>query len=145
MHIMHIMGMLTNVTKGTQSITEYMQHVKSVDDEFAMLDALENPEYLTIKILNGKGDDSKTYHSPFIIMTLQSLLKNFMRSLSILRLSRNKKPQKITSFLSLSTMLPNPSLVVINPTTTEPTTTIEPLRSTLPIPNKLTPPLISKP
>ena len=58
-HIMHLKGLLTNITKGSQSITEYLQHVKSIADELTMLDALENLEDLTVKILNGLGDKFK--------------------------------------------------------------------------------------
>ena len=60
---MHPKGMLTNVTKGTQSITEYMLHVKNVVDELAMVDSLENLEDLTIKIPNGLGDEFKDISS----------------------------------------------------------------------------------
>ena len=56
-HIMHFKSVLTNVTKGTQTITEYMQHIKCIADELAMLDAPENSEDLTVKILNGLGDE----------------------------------------------------------------------------------------
>ena len=60
---MHLKSVLTNVTKGTQTITDYMQHVKCVADELAMLDALENPEDLTVKILNGLGNEFKDISS----------------------------------------------------------------------------------
>ncbi|KAK0576848.1 hypothetical protein LWI29_024322 [Acer saccharum] len=60
---MHLKGVLTNVTKGTQTVTEYMQHIKSVADELAMLDAPENSEDLTVKILNGLGDEFKDISS----------------------------------------------------------------------------------
>ena len=56
---MHLKGVLTNITKGTQSITEYMQHAKSIIDELTMLDAPENSEDLTVKFLNGLGDEFK--------------------------------------------------------------------------------------
>ncbi|KAK0598282.1 hypothetical protein LWI29_033262 [Acer saccharum] len=62
-HIMHLKGVLTNISKGSQSITEYMQHAKSVADELAMLDAPENPEDLTVKILNGLGVEFKDISS----------------------------------------------------------------------------------
>ncbi|KAI9177744.1 hypothetical protein LWI28_018729 [Acer negundo] len=62
-HIIHLKGVLTNISKGTQSITEYIQHAKSVADELAMLDAPENPEDLTVKILNGLGDEFKDISS----------------------------------------------------------------------------------
>ncbi|KAK0583603.1 hypothetical protein LWI29_000031 [Acer saccharum] len=60
---MHLKGMLTNITKGAQSITEYMQHAKSIADELAMLDTPENSEDLTVKILNGLGDEFKDISS----------------------------------------------------------------------------------
>ncbi|KAI9192565.1 hypothetical protein LWI28_024808 [Acer negundo] len=60
---MHLKGVLTNITKGTQSITEYMQHAKSIADELAMLDARENSEDLTVKILNGLGDEFRDISS----------------------------------------------------------------------------------
>ncbi|KAK2655407.1 hypothetical protein Ddye_008459 [Dipteronia dyeriana] len=63
LHIMHLKGVLTNISKGTQSITQYMQHAKSVADELAMLDAPENPEDLTVKILNGLGDEFRDISS----------------------------------------------------------------------------------
>ncbi|KAI9178326.1 hypothetical protein LWI28_025174 [Acer negundo] len=62
-HIMHLKGVLTNITKGTQSITEYMQHAKSIADELAMLDAPENSEDLKVKILNGLGEEFKDISS----------------------------------------------------------------------------------
>ena len=62
-HIMHLKSVLTNITKGTQSITEYLQHAKSIADELAMLDAPENSEDLTVKILNGLGDEFKDISS----------------------------------------------------------------------------------
>ena len=40
-----------------------MQHVKSVVDELAMLDAPRNTEDLTVKILNGLGDKFKDISS----------------------------------------------------------------------------------
>ncbi|KAK0599109.1 hypothetical protein LWI29_002433 [Acer saccharum] len=58
-HIMHLKGVLTNISKGSQSITEFLQHAKSIADELAMLDAPENSEDLTVKILNGLGDEFK--------------------------------------------------------------------------------------
>ncbi|KAK1578438.1 hypothetical protein Q3G72_030272 [Acer saccharum] len=60
---MHLKSVLTNVMKGTQSITEYMQHVKNVANELAMLDAPESSEDLTVKILNGLGDEFKDISS----------------------------------------------------------------------------------
>ena len=60
---MHLKGVLTNVMKGTQSVSEYMQHVKSVADELVMLDAPENSEDLTVKILNGLGEEYKDISS----------------------------------------------------------------------------------
>ena len=62
-HILHLKGVLTNVVKGTQTVTEYMQHVKSIADELAMLDAPENSEDLTVKILNGLGDEFRDISS----------------------------------------------------------------------------------
>ena len=56
---MHLKSILTNISKGSQSITEFLQHAKSIADELAMLDAPENSEDLTVKILNGLGDEFK--------------------------------------------------------------------------------------
>ena len=53
---MHLKRVLTNVIKGTQTVTEYMQHIKSIADELAMLKPPENSEDLTVKNLNGLGD-----------------------------------------------------------------------------------------
>ncbi|KAK0603490.1 hypothetical protein LWI29_005537 [Acer saccharum] len=58
-HIMHLKSVLTNIAKRTQSITEYLQNAKSIADELAVLDAPKNPEDLTVKILNGLGDEFK--------------------------------------------------------------------------------------
>ncbi|KAK2641874.1 hypothetical protein Ddye_023637, partial [Dipteronia dyeriana] len=46
-HIMHLKGVLTNISNGTQPVTECMQHVKSVANELAMLDAPKNLKDLT--------------------------------------------------------------------------------------------------
>ncbi|KAI9168760.1 hypothetical protein LWI28_001575 [Acer negundo] len=62
-HIMHLNSVLSNVTRVTQTITKYMQHVKSIPDELAMLDVLENFEDLIVKILNGLGDEFKDISS----------------------------------------------------------------------------------
>ncbi|KAK3212255.1 hypothetical protein Dsin_016961 [Dipteronia sinensis] len=65
---MHLKSVLTNVTKGTQS----MQHAKSIADELATLDAQENPEDLTVKILNGLGNEFKDISST--VRTRDSLI-----------------------------------------------------------------------
>ena len=56
---MHLKGVLTKISKGSQSITKFLQHAKSIADELAMLDAPKNSEDLTVKILNGLGDEFK--------------------------------------------------------------------------------------
>ena len=60
---MHLKSVLTNIAKGTQSITEYLQNAKSIADELAMLDAPKNPKDLTVKFLNGLGDEYKDISS----------------------------------------------------------------------------------
>ncbi|KAK3224478.1 hypothetical protein Dsin_011503 [Dipteronia sinensis] len=83
-HIMHLKGVLTNVTKGTQTVTEYMQHIKSVADKLAMLDALKNSKDLTVKILKGLGDefkdispDVRARYTPISFEELHEKLINF--------------------------------------------------------------------
>ncbi|XP_012852928.1 PREDICTED: uncharacterized protein LOC105972513 [Erythranthe guttata] len=48
------------LTKGTQSMTEYLQTVKSIADDLAMLNAPINNEDLILKILGGLDDEYKT-------------------------------------------------------------------------------------
>ena len=90
-------GVLTNISKGTQSISEYMQHVKSVADELAMLDAPENPENLTVKLLNGLGDEFRDISSvvracdsPITFEELHEKLLNFEAVLKQ-EITRNQK------------------------------------------------------
>ena len=96
-HIMHLKGVLTNVTKGTQTITEYMQHVKSIADELAMLDAPENSEDLTVKILNGLGDEFRDISSAVRArdspITFEELHEKLINSKAILKqgLTRNQQ------------------------------------------------------
>ena len=80
---MHLKGVLSNISKGTQSITEYMQHAESSADELAMLDAPENSEDLTVKILNDLGDEFRdilsairAYDSPITFEELHDKLIN---------------------------------------------------------------------
>lgn len=52
-HILQIKGHLKNPIKGTQSVTEFIQFIKSRADELAFLDASMHLEDLTSKILDG--------------------------------------------------------------------------------------------
>ncbi|KAK2648009.1 hypothetical protein Ddye_015498, partial [Dipteronia dyeriana] len=142
-HIMHPKGLLTNISKGTQSITEYMQHAKSIVYELVMLNALENFEDLTVKILNGLGDEFKdilsvvcAHDTPISFEELHEKLFNFEVVL-------NKRLRRIKDLPSHPTMQQNLTLVVINLIITEiPTTPTELPRQTPPT-NRLTiPPLL---
>ncbi|KAI9161493.1 hypothetical protein LWI28_017973 [Acer negundo] len=84
-HIMRLKGILTNISKGTQSITEYMQHAKSIANELAMLDAPENPEDLTVKILNGLGDEFKDTSSAVRARDSAISFEDYMKNSSILK------------------------------------------------------------
>ncbi|KAI9186519.1 hypothetical protein LWI28_018087 [Acer negundo] len=94
---MHLKGVLTNISKGTQSITEYMQHAKSIADELTMLDAPKNSEDLTIKILNGLGDEFRDVSSAVRArdspITFEELYEKLINSEAVLKqeLSRNQK------------------------------------------------------
>lgn len=50
---------LRNPVKGFQSITEFMQFIKSKADELALMNAAMDGEDLTIKVLQGLDDDYK--------------------------------------------------------------------------------------
>ncbi|KAI9186972.1 hypothetical protein LWI28_022943 [Acer negundo] len=96
-HIMHLKGVLTNITKGTQSITKYMQQAKSVADELAMLDAPENPEDLTVKILNGLGDEFKDISSVVrardTAISFEELHEKLLNSKALLKQEHAKTPR----------------------------------------------------
>ena len=94
---MHLKSVLTNITKGTQSITDYMQHAKSIADELAMLDAPENSEDLTVKILNGLGDEFRDISSAVRArdspITFEELHEKLINSEAVLKqeLTRSQK------------------------------------------------------
>ena len=96
-HIMHLKGVLTNISKGSQSITEFLQHAKSIADELAMLDAPENSEDLTVKILNGLGDEFKdisvVIRAHDSVITFEELHEKLLNFEAVLKqeTSNNKK------------------------------------------------------
>lgn len=47
---------LHNPVKGAKSITEYLQEIKGIVDELALIGATTDVEDLTLKILNGLDD-----------------------------------------------------------------------------------------
>ncbi|KAK2638883.1 hypothetical protein Ddye_026678 [Dipteronia dyeriana] len=93
-HIIHLKGVLTNITKGTQSITEYMQHAKSITDELAMIDTLENPKELTVKITNGLGDEYKDISSAVrahdTVISFEELHEKLLNSEALLKQEHTK-------------------------------------------------------
>ena len=66
-----------------------MQHVKSVADELAMLDAPENCEDLTVKILNGLGDEfkdiSSTVHAWYSSISFEELYEKLINFEAVLK------------------------------------------------------------
>lgn len=58
-HIKQIKTHLKHITKGSQSISEYLQAIKSRADELAILGAPLDEDDLTDKILDNLGDDYK--------------------------------------------------------------------------------------
>ncbi|KAA8547225.1 hypothetical protein F0562_003911 [Nyssa sinensis] len=57
--IKHIKNQIKNLTKGSQSVTEFLQSVKCRVDELAILGAPMDEDDLIDKILDGLGDDYK--------------------------------------------------------------------------------------
>ncbi|KAA8515450.1 hypothetical protein F0562_018939 [Nyssa sinensis] len=57
--IKQVKGHLKNPTKGSQSITDFLQSVKARADELALLGVLMDDDDLTEKILDGLGSDYK--------------------------------------------------------------------------------------
>ena len=69
------------LAKGPQTITEYMQTVKSIVDDLAMLNAPVDDEDLTLKILGGLDDDyyktlCDAIHFRETLSPLMSCMKN---------------------------------------------------------------------
>ena len=56
---MQIKGQLSNLNKSNQTLTEYMQNIKSRANEFVIMNAPVNNEDLIVKILNGLRDEFK--------------------------------------------------------------------------------------
>lgn len=56
---MQIKGQLSNLNKSNQTLTEYMQNIKSRANELVIMNAPVNNEDPTIKILNGLRDEFK--------------------------------------------------------------------------------------
>jgi len=57
--IKHAKGQLKMITKGSDSVTMFLQLIKAKADELAFLDAPLDVEDLTDKILDGLGDEYK--------------------------------------------------------------------------------------
>ena len=57
--LMGIIKKLSQVIKDSKSVTDYMQTVKSLADELALIDALLQSQYLIFHVLNGLGYDFK--------------------------------------------------------------------------------------
>lgn len=55
--IMQIKEILDNLSKSTKTITEYMQLIKFYNDELSLMNTPYDVDDLTLKILNGLGDD----------------------------------------------------------------------------------------
>ena len=56
---MQIKGQLSNLNKSNQTLTEYMQNIKSRANELVIMNAPVNNEDLIVKILNGLRDEFK--------------------------------------------------------------------------------------
>ena len=56
---MQIKGQLSNLNKSNQTLTEYMQNIKSRANELVIMNAPVNNEDLIVKILNGLRDGFK--------------------------------------------------------------------------------------
>ena len=55
--IMSLKGILDNLNKGEKTITEYMQIIKTCNDELLLMNAAYDIDELTLKILRGLGDE----------------------------------------------------------------------------------------
>lgn len=58
-HITQLKTQLRNPVKDSQSVIEFMQFMKSKDDELALMNASIDGEDLTIEVLHGLDDDYK--------------------------------------------------------------------------------------
>ncbi|KAK6127519.1 hypothetical protein DH2020_038722 [Rehmannia glutinosa] len=61
--IIHYRTQLDNLSKGTQTITEYMQSVKVCVDTLSLMNVNIDPEELIIQIFRGLPDEYKDLHS----------------------------------------------------------------------------------
>ncbi|KAF5445894.1 hypothetical protein F2P56_031569 [Juglans regia] len=63
----------TSLTRGSKSVTEYLQQIKTIADELALVDSLLTNDDLTLYILNGLGYDFRDIADP--IRTSETSLK----------------------------------------------------------------------
>ena len=54
--IMSLKGILDNLHKGETTMMEYMQLIKTFNDDFFLMNVAYNIDELTLKILHGLGD-----------------------------------------------------------------------------------------
>ena len=56
-----------NLTKGTQSITKYLQSIRTIFDKFIMFNTSPDHEEFILQILGGIDDDYKDLYSALLI------------------------------------------------------------------------------
>ena len=84
--IIHYRTQLDNLSKGTQSITQYMQFVKICVDVLYLMNVTIDPEDFIIQIFHGLPEMYKDLHSTIHAHETVFPLRNFMRNCFLLRL-----------------------------------------------------------
>ncbi|RVW49835.1 Retrovirus-related Pol polyprotein from transposon RE1 [Vitis vinifera] len=84
--IIHYRTQLDNLSKGTQSITQYMQSVKICVDVLHLMNVTIDPEEFIIQIFHGLPEMYKDLHSTIHAHETVFPLRNFMRNCFLLRL-----------------------------------------------------------
>ncbi|KAF5481156.1 hypothetical protein F2P56_001832 [Juglans regia] len=79
--VMLLKDTLTSLTRGSKSVTEYLQQIKTIADELALVDSPLTNDDLTLYILNGLGSDfrdivgpTRTRETPLTFEKLHDLL-----------------------------------------------------------------------
>ncbi|KAA8529492.1 hypothetical protein F0562_033709 [Nyssa sinensis] len=108
--IKQIKNQIKNLTKGSQSVTEFLQSVKCQADELAILGAPMDEDDLTDKILDGLGDDYKE-----LIRAVQA------RDTMIMFDELHKKLLNFEASLHSAKSEPSHSLTSANPANLNPT------------------------
>ncbi|KAF7130119.1 hypothetical protein RHSIM_Rhsim10G0160500 [Rhododendron simsii] len=81
--------------RDSKPVSDYLQTIKTISDELALIDAPVLADDLVLCILNGIGEEFKDIVGPFILVTPTFPLRNSTTNLWTMKLSFNKRQSRV--------------------------------------------------